>query len=87
MLNCVERFPRWLPYEYNIYIETKNGLNALLSRNVNNFIDAVYELFIYCTRTHHTTSTALCEYCTLIKDLLEEVDDDPYIEPDDAYYD
>ena len=55
------------------YAEIRNGLYALVSLHVDNFLDAHRELYNFCTRTLHTMTTPLCEPCTVTKDLIREV--------------
>ena len=46
---------------------------ALLSRNVDDFLDAHSELYNFCTRCHHTITASLCNRCTVTKDLIREM--------------
>ena len=69
------------------YAEIRNGLNALLSLNVNNFVDARRELRNFCSRTHHPTSALLCGPCEITKNYLDEVENDAYAFPIYLYYD
>ena len=91
MLNCHESTYYRLSEDDYLYTEIRNGLNALVSRNVDNVFDAIDELYSFCVREHGlpiTTITApLCECCEITKDLLEEVCNNPYIEPVNFYYD
>ena len=67
---------RWYYELYDndfFYNDIRNGLWTLVSRHINNFQDAVHELYNVCARTHHTITTPLCEPCTVTKDLIREV--------------
>ena len=70
---------RWYYQLYNddhFYNEIRNGLNTLVSLNVNHFLDARCEVHNFCAGTHHPTSTSLCGPCTITYNLLEEMDND-----------
>ena len=69
------------------YVEIRNGLNALLTLNVHNYVDARRELRNFCSRTHHPTSALLCGPCEITKNYLDEVENDPYAFPIYFYYD
>ena len=69
------------------YTEIRNGLNALVSLNVDNFLDALRELRNFCSRTHRPTSAPLCGPCEITKNYLDEVNNDVYAFPFYFYYD
>ena len=69
------------------YTEIRNGLNALVSLNVNNFLDALRELRTFCSRTHRPTSAPLCGPCEITKNYLDKVNNDVYAFPFYFYYD
>ena len=74
---------RWYYELYDddyFYTEIRNGLNALVSLNVDNFRDATRELRNFCSRTHHPTSAPLCECCEITKNLIEEVENEEHPE-------
>ena len=73
MLGAHESFYYLLYGDHYFYTVIRNGLIALLSRNVDNFLDAHSELYNFCTRSHHTITASLCNPCTVTKDLIREV--------------
>ena len=73
LLDANENFYYCLYESDYFYAEIRNGLNALVSLHVDNFLHAHRELYNFCTRTHHTITAPLCEPCTVTKDLIREV--------------
>ena len=67
-------------YDYDVfYNDIRNGLRTLVSRHINNFQDAVHELYNFCAR-HHWISPTLCVSCEMTKHLLEIANNEEHSE-------
>ena len=67
-------------YDYDVfYNDIRNGLRTLVSRHINNFQDAVHELYNFCARLH-LASPPLCASCEITKHLLEIANNEEHSE-------
>ena len=62
----------------DFYDAIGDGLSALISLDVDNFPDAVRELRNFCSRSHHSSTPSLCDYCSVTKPFLERVGNEEY---------
>ena len=73
---------RWYYELYNnehFYNDIRNTLMTLMSLDIDNFEDAIHELYYYCDITHRPANVPICESCEIIKRLLEEAEEHPEV--------